>query len=96
MERENGGSGAPAANPMAMEEFTHCAVCDRTPLVGEGMIVLEKGRREAAVCSLCLAKPRAAALGEPIREERVRTAVGAATVHRVIPTPVPAREPVKA
>jgi hypothetical protein len=73
---------------MLMEEFTPCAVCDRTPLVGEEMTVMSRGRREAAVCRLCIAKPRATALGEAIREERVRTAAGAETVHRVTPTPV--------
>jgi hypothetical protein len=72
-----------------MEEFTHCAVCDRTPLVGEGMTVLSRGRRESAVCEQCVANPRAAALGEAIREERVRTAAGAASVRRITPTPVP-------
>jgi hypothetical protein len=49
---------------------------------------MSRGRREAAVCSLCIAKPRATALGEAIREERVRTAAGAETVRRLTPTPV--------
>ena len=72
-----------------MDEFDTCSVCARTPLVGEGITVLRRGDREAMVCDLCLAKPRAAALGERIRRDRVRTAAGADTVR--IATPVAAR-----
>jgi len=79
-----------------MEEFTRCAVCNRTPLVGEGVAVLPRGTREAAVCDCCLAKPRAQALGEPIRHERIHTAAGAATVKRLIPEPVPVATPAAA
>jgi hypothetical protein len=72
-----------------MDEFDHCSVCARTPLVGEGITVLRRGTREATVCDLCLAKPRAAALGEQIRRDRVKSAAGADTVR--IATPVAAR-----
>jgi hypothetical protein len=78
-----------------MQEFTRCAVCDRMPLVGEGMTVLSRGRREAPVCGLCLAKPRAQALGEPVREGRVRSAAGAETVRRITPAPVAAPQKLK-
>jgi hypothetical protein len=71
-----------------MVESESCSVCRRAPLVGESVTVLERGRREAAVCDLCGGKPRAAALGEPIRRERVRTAAGAENVQRVFPRPV--------
>lgn len=71
-----------------MEEFARCSVCARTPLVGEGVTVMQKGRREALVCDLCPAKPRAAALGEPVRRERIRSAEGASTVERLYPRPV--------
>jgi hypothetical protein len=71
-----------------MEEFTRCSVCDRTPLVGEGVTVRERGRREALVCDLCADNPRALALGEPVRRERIRSAAGAANVERVFPRPV--------
>ena len=72
-----------------MDEFDRCSVCARTPLVGEGITVLRRGDREAMVCDLCLAKPRAAALGEQIRRDRVRTTAGADTVR--IATPVAAK-----
>jgi hypothetical protein len=78
-----------AAKGRAMDEFDRCSVCARTPLVGEGVTVLRRADREATVCDLCLAKPRAAALGELIRRDRVRTAAGAATVR--IATPIAAR-----
>jgi hypothetical protein len=71
-----------------MEEFARCAVCARTPLVGEGVAVMLKGRREAIVCDQCLASPRAASLGEAVRYERIRSAAGAANVMRVYPRPV--------
>ena len=79
-----------------MEEFDRCSVCSRTPLVGESVTVLARGRREAPVCDLCLEKPRTAQLGEPLRRERVRNAAGAETVERVFPTPVPASRPTPA
>jgi hypothetical protein len=78
-----------------MEEFSRCAICDRTPLVGEGISVFSGGKREAAVCDLCLAKPRASALGEVVRRERIHTAAGAETVKRVIPAPVHAGAPAR-
>jgi hypothetical protein len=71
------------------DEFVRCSVCSRTPLVGEGVTVLRRGRREAMVCDLCLAKPRAGALGEPVGRDRIRSAAGAATVR--IATPVAKR-----
>lgn len=71
-----------------MEEFTPCAVCARTPLIGEAITVAIRDRREATICDLCLQKPRAATLGEPSRRDRVRSAAGAANVHRVFPRPV--------
>jgi hypothetical protein len=74
-----------------MEEFCRCSVCSRTPVVGEEVSVLERGRHEAVVCDLCLAKPRATQLGEAIRRERIRTAAGAENVQRIFPTPVPGR-----
>jgi hypothetical protein len=77
-----------------MDEFDHCSVCARTPLVGEGITVLRRGESEAMVCDLCLAKPRAAALGERIRRDRVRTAAGAETVRIATPVAVKRREPV--
>jgi hypothetical protein len=55
--------------------------------------MMGKGQRESAVCDLCLERPRAAALGEPARRERVRSTAGAANVRR---HPVPAREPATA
>jgi hypothetical protein len=58
-------------------------------LIGEEMTVLGKGGRESPVCSLCLERPRAAALGEPLRQERVRSAAGAANVRRSWPVPAP-------
>ncbi|MEK6277799.1 MAG: hypothetical protein AABM29_07295 [Actinomycetota bacterium] len=75
-----------------MEEFTRCSVCSRTPLVGEGVSVMRKGRRESAVCDLCLERPRTAELGDAVRRDRVRTAAGAETVKRVWPEP--AKQPV--
>jgi hypothetical protein len=76
-----------------MEEFSCCSVCCRTPLVGESVTVLARGRREAPVCDLCRRKPRAAQLGERVRRDRVRSAAGAETVRRIFPTPVPAERP---
>ena len=78
-----------------MEEFGRCAVCARTPLVGEGVIVHQgRGGEESSVCDLCLDKPRARSLGEPARRERVRSAAGEANVRRILPRPVaPDREP---
>jgi hypothetical protein len=74
-----------------MDEFDRCSVCARTPLVGERISVLRRGGSESIVCDLCLAKPRAAALGEQIRRDRVRTAAGADTVR--IATPVVGGKP---
>ncbi len=74
-----------------MDEFTRCGACSRTPLVGEEITVMRKGRRESAVCDLCLERPRAAALGEAIRRERVRSVAGAVNVRRVWPTPATER-----
>jgi len=74
-----------------MEDFEqHCAVCARTPLIGEGLTVVGRGQREDLVCDLCLAKPRAAALGEQLRRCRVKSAAGAANVKRIYPRPVQA------
>jgi len=78
-----------------MDEFSQCAICSRMPLVGEGVTVLQRGRREAIVCDPCIAKPRAAELGEPVRRERMKTAAGAETVQRIIPRPVPASRPLE-
>ena len=77
---------------LGMEEFTPCSVCARTPLVGEGVSVLRKGRREAVVCDLCVERPRTAELGDAVRRERVRTAAGAESVKRIWPEP--AKKPV--
>jgi hypothetical protein len=78
-----------------MEEFTPCSICSRTPLVGEGVTVIDDGSRESPVCDLCLGRPRVRALGEPSRRERVRSSEGAATVTRAWPQPArPAREPI--
>jgi hypothetical protein len=74
-----------------MEEFDRCSTCSRTPVIGETVTVMARGRREAVVCDLCREKPRSAQLGEPIRRERVRSTAGAETVRRVFPTPVPAQ-----
>jgi hypothetical protein len=82
-------------NLKSMDEFTQCATCSRVPLVGEAVTVIQRGRREAIVCDPCLAKPRAAELGEPVRRERMKTAAGAETVQRIIPRPVPATQPLK-
>ena len=76
-----------------MEEFSRCSVCTRTPLVGESVTVLARGRREAPVCDLCRQKPRAAQLGEAVRRDRVRSAAGAETVRRLFPTPIPGKQP---
>jgi hypothetical protein len=75
-----------------MDELPRCEACARTPLVGEGITVIAGDRGEVIVCDLCRAKPRAAALGDPVRRDRIRTAAGAANVHRIFPRPViPAR-----
>jgi hypothetical protein len=55
---------------------------------------MHKGQRESPVCDLCLERPRAAALGEPARRERVRSTAGAANVRRA--WPMPSREPATA
>ena len=70
-------------------EFDRCSVCSRTPLVGESITLLRRGKRDAIVCDLCLAKPRAAALGEAIGRDRVRSTAGASNVR--IATPVATR-----
>jgi hypothetical protein len=70
-----------------MEEFTPCTACGRTPLVGEHVSVMASGRSEAAVCDLCLERPRALALGEALRRERIRSTAGAANVRREWPAP---------
>jgi hypothetical protein len=75
-----------------MEEFGRCAVCSRTPLVGEGVTVCQRRNgNESIVCDLCLDRPRARALGERTRRERVRSAAGAANVQRIFPRPVDLR-----
>jgi hypothetical protein len=56
-------------------------------MVGEQMTIMRRGQRESAVCDLCLERPRAVALGEPERRERVRTAAGAANVRSASPAP---------
>ena len=71
-----------------MNEFTDCFICGRNPLVGEEVMVFSNGGRETAVCDLCLSNPRAAALGEQVGRERIRSTEGAATVRRLIPVPV--------
>ncbi|MGZ8666838.1 MAG: hypothetical protein ACXWZM_06975 [Solirubrobacterales bacterium] len=76
-----------------MDEYGCCSVCARTPLVGEQITVMQTGNREAVVCDQCLGAPRAQALGEPSRRERVRSAAGAANVARIYPRPVPAGPP---
>jgi hypothetical protein len=87
-----GGRGA-VPNRTAMEEFTRCTVCTRTPLVGEQMTVMSAGRRESAVCDLCLERPRAETLGTAVRRERIRSTPGAANVRRAwaVPAPKPAQ-----
>jgi hypothetical protein len=72
-----------------MDEFVPCSVCSRTPLIGEEMTVLGKAGRESPVCGLCLERPRAMALGEPLRRERKRSAAGAANVRRSLPAAAP-------
>jgi hypothetical protein len=66
-----------------VDEFTTCAACSRTPLVGERVTLMSDGSREAPVCELCSDRPRAAALGEPVRRERIRSAAGASNVRRL-------------
>ena len=81
-----------------MDEFTRCSVCARTPLIGEQVTVMQKGRREATLCDQCLGAPRSQSLGEATRRERVRSAAGAANVERIIPRPVApdsARRPIR-
>lgn len=77
-----------------MDEFTVCSACSRTPLVGEVVTVMRGERRESAVCDLCLERPRTAALGRPVRSERIRSAAGAANVRLASSTP--SREPARA
>lgn len=74
-----------------MNEFTDCFICGRNPLVGEEVMVFADGGRETAVCDPCLSNPRAAAMGDPVDRERIRSTEGAATVRRLIPVPVPQR-----
>jgi hypothetical protein len=76
-----------------MDEFTPCKICLRTPLVGEQVTIMRTGERESAVCDLCLGRPRAAALGEQQRRERVRSLEGAETVIRSWPTPAQGGHP---
>ncbi len=75
-----------------MDEFEPCSICARTPLVGESVTMLGDAAPVSPVCDLCLGRPRAAALGEPLRRERVRSRAGAETVSRVLPAP---RQPVQ-
>ena len=70
-----------------MTEFEPCSICARTPLVGETVTVFGAGGSEAVACELCLGRPRARALGEPLRRERVRSAAGAETVSPLAPEP---------
>lgn len=72
---------------LGMDEFTHCCACSRTPLVGEHVTVMADGRRESAVCDLCLERPRTQVLGEPMRRERIHSVAGAANVRRAWPVP---------
>lgn len=71
-----------------MDGLPSCEVCARTPLVGESVTVVAGRAGEVLVCDLCRAKPRASALGEAVRRDRVRSTAGAANVHRVFPRPV--------
>jgi hypothetical protein len=84
-----------------MDEFSQCAVCARTPVIGEGVAVVRRGPDEVLVCDCCRRKPRAAALGEPIRRERIHSLEGAANVKRTFPKPVrlprlPTEQPARA
>jgi hypothetical protein len=81
------------AERVYMDEFTTCFICERHPLVGEEVSLFADGSRETPVCDHCLPNPRAAALGEPVGRERIRTVEGAATVRRLIPVPVTPRAP---
>jgi hypothetical protein len=63
-----------------MDEFTTCSACSRTPLIGEPVTIMFDGRRESAVCELCLERPRSHTLGEPVRRDRIRSVAGAANV----------------
>jgi hypothetical protein len=92
---ESGRRARLCAEPDPMDEFTRCSVCTRTPLIGEQIAVIASGHRESAVCELCLERPRAGALGELVRRERIRSTAGAANVRRAWPVPTPQRaEPV--
>ena len=71
-----------------MDEFSPCSVCARTPLVGEQVSIVQKGRREAIICDQCLRTPRARALGEVTGRDRIQSAAGAANVERIFPRPV--------
>jgi hypothetical protein len=71
-----------------MDEFTDCFICGRNPLVGEEITLFSNGGRETEVCDLCLPNPRVEGLGEPAGRERIRSAIGAATVRRLYPVPV--------
>ena len=70
-----------------MDEFEPCSICARTLLIGEGVTMLGDAARAASVCDLCLGRPRAAALGEPLRRERVHSRAGAETVSTVLLAP---------
>ena len=74
-----------------MNEFTDCFICGRNPLVGDEVMVFSNSGRDTAVCDPCLSNPRAAAMGDRVGRERIRSAEGAATVRRLIPVPVPQR-----
>jgi hypothetical protein len=70
-----------------MDEFTCCAVCSRTALIGEQVTVIVGEGRESPVCDLCLERPRASGLGEPLRRERIRSVAGGQSVQRIWPVP---------
>jgi hypothetical protein len=76
-----------------MDDFTRCAVCSRTLLIGERVTVVSGPQRESPVCELCLERPRAAELGEPQRRERIRSAAGTENVQRLRPVPAEAPAP---
>jgi hypothetical protein len=63
-------------------ESSQCAACARNPLAGEQVTVYRNGAGDAYLCDQCVWSPACAALGEPIRRERVRTTAGALSVRR--------------